>query len=184
MKKIIIFCLGLLVISSASRAQVESETLTIKAVKKGEEPKEVMDAVKKDFPVAIVSDLSMLPGKLYGERWSVVMDDKLDGNPPDMYLVTLKEGNDHYKAVYDKLGKIKSSKTVIKQTQLPKEVLNTIQNKYSDWTIVKDLEKITYKDGLTREAFHVEIQKDKMYRHLFLNSDGALIKDVPEKHSK
>jgi hypothetical protein len=184
MKKITMFCLGLLVISSASHAQIESETLTVKAVKKGAEPKEVMDAVKKDFPVAIVSNLSMLPGKLYGERWSVVMDDKLDGNPPDMYLVTLKEGNDHYKAVYDKAGKIKSSKIVIKQTQLPKDVLNTIQNKYSDWTIVKDLEKITYKDGLTREAFHVEIQKDKMYRHLFLSADGTLIKDVLERHSK
>jgi len=47
-------------------AQMNSETLTLRPVKKGEEPKEVMNAIRKDFPKAIVSDLNFLPAKLYG----------------------------------------------------------------------------------------------------------------------
>jgi hypothetical protein len=181
MKKLIFFCLSLLVITAA---QAQTETLTLRAVKKGEEPKEVMDAIKQDFPNAIVRDLSMLPGKLYGERWSLSFDDRLDGALPDFYLVNLKEGSETYKAVYDKAGNIKSSKFIINQAQLPKEVTSTIAAKYPDWTIIRDREKITYNEGTVKDAIHVEIQKDKMYRSLFLDNNGKLLKDALLRRSK
>jgi hypothetical protein len=181
MKKIIFFCLSLLAITAA---QAQTETLTVKAVKKGEAPKEVMDAIKQDFPKAIVGDLNMLPSKLYGEQWSIVLDDQSDGPSFDVYQVSLKEAGETYKAVYDKDGNLKSSKTVINQAQLPTEVTSTIAAKYPDWTIIKDREKITYHGGTLREAIHVQIQKDKMYRSLFLDSDGNLLKDVILRRSK
>lgn len=165
-------------------AQVKTETLTLKPVKKGEEPKEVMDGIKQDFPKAIVGDLSMLPAKLYGEQWSASLQNNLDGTTPDFYHVSMKEGNEHYKAVYNKSGKLISSKTVVKNTQLPKEITATIAKKYPDWTIVFDSEKITYKRGKIKEATSVEIQKEKMYRLLFMDSGGTLIKDVLLKSSK
>jgi hypothetical protein len=183
MKKIFFSCLILLAGTAFAQAQSESETLTIRAVKKGEEPKKVMDAIKQDFPKAIVQDLSMLPAKLYGENWSVVLDDKLDGATPDLYLVDLKETNQLYKAVYDKDGKIKSSKLIIKQAQLPKDVTSTISKKYPDWTIIKDLEKITNREGKIKEVYHVGIAKNKMHRSLFLDTGGKLIKDVPRRIS-
>ena len=181
MKKIIFFCLSLLAITAA---QAQTETLTLKAVKKGEEPKEVMDAIKQDFPKAIVRDLNILPGKLYGEHWSLSLDDKLDGSSPDFYVVSLKEDNETYKAVYDNAGNIKSSKFVIKQAQLPKEITSAISAKYPDWTIVRDQEKITYNEGTVKDAIHVEIQKDNMYRSLFFDSSGKLLKDALLKRSK
>ena len=183
MKKIFFFCLVLLAGMTFAQAQIASETLTIKAVKKGEEPKKVMDAVKKDFPKAIVTDLAILPAKLYGELWSVSLNDNLNGTTPDLYQVNLKETNEVYKAVYDKDGNIKSSKLVIKQAQLPKEVTSTIAIKYPDWTIIKDLEKITNKEGKVKEVYHVGIQKDKKHRSLFLDTGGKLIKDVPRRIS-
>jgi hypothetical protein len=181
MKKIIFFCLILLAGTAVAQAQIAHETLTIKAVKKGEEPKKVMDAIKQDFPKAIVTDLSILPAKLYGENWSVSLKDNLDGETPDLYLVNLKETNEVYKAVYDKDGKIKSSKLVIKKAQLPKDVTSTIAKKYPDWTVVKDLEKITNREGKIKEVYHVGIQKNKMHRSLFLDTSGKLIKDVQRK---
>lgn len=181
MKTIIFFCLSLLAITAA---QAQSETLTLKAVKKGEEPKEVMDAIKQDFPKAIVRNLNILPGKLYGERWSLSFDDKLDGVTPDFYLVNLREDNETYKAVYDKDGKLKSSRFIINQAQLPKEITSAIAAKYPDWTIIRDREKITYNEGIVKEAVHVEIQKDKMYRSLFLDSSGKLLKDALMRRSR
>ncbi|HKZ38139.1 MAG TPA: hypothetical protein VJ184_10830 [Chryseolinea sp.] len=183
MKKIFFFCFILLAGMKFAQAQNQSETLTIKAVKKGEEPEKVMDAIKADFPKAIVTDLSILPAKLYGEYWSVSLNDNLGGKTPDLYLVNLKETNEVYKAVYDKDGKIKSSKLIIKQAQLPADVTSTIAIKYPDWTIIKDLEKITNKEGKIKEVYHVGIEKNKMHRSLFLDSGGKLIKDVPRKSS-
>lgn len=184
MKKSILFSLFLLAGITVANAQIESETVTVKAVKKGEEPKVVMDAIKQDFPKTIVHDLTILPGKLYGEQWSVSVNDKLEGAAPDNYLVTLKEKNETFRAVYDKTGQLRSSKRTIKQTELPSEVASTITTKYPDWTVVTDSEKITYKDGKTKEAYKVEIQKDKMRRNLFLNNSGTLIKDIPLRHIK
>jgi hypothetical protein len=153
-------------------------TLTLTAVKKGEGPKEVMDAIKKDLPKAIVGDLDFLPAKLYGENWSVNLEDNLDGAQPDTYHVTLKEANQRYEAVYDKSGNILSSKSVIDKAKLPNELAATVSNKYPGWKIIKSREKITAKAGVVKGAYHVEIKKDKMYRSLFLDTSGKMIRDV------
>ena len=58
MKKFIVTCLCF--IAGIAIAYAQTETLTLKAAKKGEEPKEVMDAVKQDFPKAIVGNLNFL----------------------------------------------------------------------------------------------------------------------------
>ncbi len=181
MKTIFFSCLFLLAGIAFAQAQIASETLTIKPVKKGEEPKEVMEAIKQDFPKAIVQNLSILPAKLYGEYWSVYRDDNLSGKTPAFYVVYLKETNELYRALYDKHGNIKSSKFIIKQAQLPKEVTSTVAKKYPDWKIINDLEKITSKDGKTKEVYHVGIEKNKMHRSLFLDNSGKLIKDVPRR---
>jgi hypothetical protein len=171
-------------VAGSAMAQLGYETLTVKAVKKGEEPKAVMDAIKQDFPKAIVGDLSFLPAKLYGEQWSIDLKEDLDRSNPDLYLVSLKEANDSYKAVYDKSGKVLSSKTTIKQTQLPTEVTKAISAKYPDWKIVNDREKITYKKNYLKEVYHVQIQENNMNRSLFLDNSGKLIKDKLMERSR
>lgn len=162
----------------AAQAQTDSETLMLTRVKKGEEPSAVMAAIKQDFPKAIVGDLNILPAKLYGERWSVNVDDQLNGATPDLYMVNMKEKGEQYKAVYDKKGNLMSSKTVVNKAALPSEVSATIHQKYPDWTIVNDREKITTKQGAVREIFHVEIHKNKQHRNLFVNPDGTMVKDA------
>jgi hypothetical protein len=180
MKKSIVVCMCF--IAGIAMAQVQTETLTLKAVKKGEEPKGVMDAIKKDFPKAIVSDLAILPGKLYGEQWSVDFKDDLNGATPELYRVNLKEGSESYQAVYDKSGKMLSSKTIIKEAQLPAGVTKTISAKYPDWKVANDREKITYKKGALKEVYHVQIHQNNTYRSLFLDGSGRLIKNKLIQH--
>ena len=182
MKKLFLFFMCFMI--GMVMAQAQSETLTVKAVKKGEEPKEVMDAIKQDFPKAIVGDLSVLPAKLYGEQWSVNLQDNMNGATPAFYHVSIKDGNEIFKAVYDKSGKMISSKTVIKNEELPKEITATIAAKYPGWSIIYDSEKITYKEGKVKEVISAQIKKDTMYRLLFIDSGGTLIKDVLLKSSK
>ncbi len=175
MKKLILIILCSL--SGIVLAQAQSETLVLKHVKKGEEPKAVMEAVKRDFPKAIVGDLSFLPAKLYGEYWSTSYENNLDGNSPDFYKVNLKEKDGSYEAVYDKSGNVIFSLTLIKEAQLPKEITKALATKYPGWKIVNDQEKITYRKGAAKEAFRVQIQESNMNRSLLLSANGKVLKD-------
>ena len=163
-------------------AQMQTVSMTLTPVKKGEEPKEVMDAIKKDFPKAIVGDLSFLPAKLYGEEWSVAFRDNLDGNAV-FYHVTLKEGKELYRAVYDKKGKLVSSKFVIPEAQLPAKVSMAINEKYPQWAVVDNVERIVYKNNELSEVFHIRIQQDDEFRTLFITNAGKILKDKSIAHS-
>lgn len=68
-KKKMILAIWLACVAPGVTAQ--QKTLTVTKVKKGEEPKVVLDAIKTDFPDFIAKDLSFLPAKLYGEEWNV-----------------------------------------------------------------------------------------------------------------
>lgn len=183
MKKLTLF-LVCAVVGGAAYAQNQTEMFTAKAVKKGEEPQAVVDAINQDFPKAIVGDLNVIPAKLYGEKWAVNFDDRSNGTPAEYYHVSLKEGKSQYSAYYNKDGKLISSKTYLSNAQLPSEVTSAINSKYADWTIVKDSEKMAYRDGKVKEAYHVEIQRDKKHRNLLIDNSGKVLKDTPQGHSK
>ena len=164
-------------------AQAQTEFLTLKPVKKGEEPSAVMNSIKQDFPKGVASDLSILPSKMYGEQWSADFKEDLNGAVPNLYQVTIKEGNEMFRAAYDKSGKMLSSKTIIEKAKLPIEVTNAVSTKYPLWKIVNDREKITYTKGSLKEVYHVEINQDKMYRNLFIDNTGQVIKDEQRRHA-
>ena len=157
-------------------AQAQSETLTLKAVKKGQEPKEVMDGIKQDFPQAIVGDLNFLPSLMYGEHWSADLKNDLNGAAIDYYQVSLKEKNESFTAAYDKTGKLLSSKTMIKNGKLPAQITSAINSKYPSWKVTGDSEKIIYKNGVLKESYRVQINEAKMYRSLFFDGIGKLLK--------
>jgi hypothetical protein len=182
MKKSIVTCMCF--VAAMVMAQAQTEVLTLEAVKKGAEPKEVMDAIKQDFPKAIVGDLNFLPSLMYGEHWSADLKDNLNGAAPNHYQVSLREKNERFTAAYDKNGKLLSTKTIIKDGALPSEITKTIVSKYPTWKIVNDREKIIYKNGVLKEAYRIQISEDKMHRILFFDGSGKLIKDVLLRSSK
>jgi hypothetical protein len=155
MKKLLL--ITVCAIASLGIARAQTETLTLVAVKKGEEPKAVMDAVNKDFPKAIVNDISVLPAKLYGEHWSVNTVNDPNGANVDYYEVSINESNEVSRAVYDKSGKLLSSMAIIKDTQLPPKIVSAINKKYAGWKVVNDREKINYKNNKLKEVYKVEI---------------------------
>ncbi len=112
MKKSII-ALWLLCLAPGVMAQ-QQEKLTLTKVKKGDEPKAVVDAVNKDFPGALTRELSFLPPKLYGEEWFVdLTSDQLDHADFYQVHVKVKQDNADYTAVYDGNGKLLSSRQLL-----------------------------------------------------------------------
>lgn len=174
MKKLILLFVYLIAGHVITHGQ--TKILNLKAVRKGEEPKEVMDAIQQHFPKAIVEDLRILPAKLYGEHWLVDIEDYSKGTTPEFFLVNLKDKNEHFKAVYDPSGKLLSSKTTILESKLPVKVTSAIASQYPGWMIVNTIEKITTKESIFKEAYHVEIQKGQLFKTLFFDNNGNTIR--------
>ena len=161
---------GLIIMSVAAIAQ--EKKLTITHVNKGEEPAAVMDALKKDFPGFIVDDLSFLPGKLYGDEWNIQMSG--DGDMESTYYnVRVKEGNRSFTGVYDKNGKLLSSKQMVDYAMLPKPVQDATRQ-YADWHVDHAHEYIKYNAKKSSDVYRVKIQKGGQHKFLFIDPTGKI----------
>ncbi|HEY9004897.1 MAG TPA: hypothetical protein VIM75_02125 [Ohtaekwangia sp.] len=179
MKKLISLMLGLCLITMAW-AQVEEETVRITPVKKGDEPKAVMDAIHTDFPNALSTNLNFLPLKLYGEQWNVQTDGTAPASGSAFYQVNVREQNQSFKAVYDKNGKLQHSKVMIKQAELPEAVVAAISKAHPGYKIVRDVEKITSdRAGNVNVVYHVTIRKEHNLSHgIFVDPTGKILRDI------
>lgn len=159
-----------------------TETVVITPVKKGEEPQAVMNAIRTDFPQAIVTELGFLPAVLSGEQWNVRTDGVAAKNADTQYYqVNIREGNDRYKALYDKEGKLQASKQIIKHAELPQAVINAVATAHPDYKIINDREKITSDaTGKLNVVYHVTIQKKEhgILRGMFIDPAGKIIREV------
>ena len=181
MKTTFVFMLGLcLAIGACAQS---TETVTITPVKKGEEPKAVMNAIRNDFPQAIVTELGFLPTVLYGEQWNVRTDGVAAAKNADtqFYQVNIREGSDNYKALYDKDGNLHFSKRIIKHAELPQAVIDAVAAAHPDYKIINDREKITSDaDGKLNIVYHVTIQKKEhgILRGMFIDPTGKVIREI------
>jgi hypothetical protein len=181
MKTTFVFMLGLC-LAIGAWAQ-STETVTITPVKKGEEPQAVMNAIRNDFPQAIVTELGFLPTVLYGEQWNVRTDGVAAAKNADtqFYQVNIREGSDNYKALYDKDGNLHFSKRIIKHAELPQAVIDAVAAAHPDYKIINDREKITSDaDGKLNIVYHVTIQKKEhgILRGMFIDPTGKVIREI------
>lgn len=150
----------------------QEKKITIKHVEKGQEPAAVMEALKKDFPGFIVDDLSFLPGKLYGDEWNVQVSG--DGEMESTYYnVRVKEGNRTFTGVYDKNGKLLSSKQLMDYATLPKPVQDAV-SKYADWHVDHAHEYIKYNSRKSTDVYRVKLQKGGAHKFLFIDPTGKI----------
>jgi hypothetical protein len=150
----------------------QEQRLQIQKVKKGEEPPAVMDAVRAQFPDAIVNQLSYLPYKLYGEEWNV----RTEGVPLDdisLFRVHLKQGEKEFTGVYDKNGKMLSSETFVDFAALPADVQSSLK-KFKDWHVDHAHEYIQYNGKKTSDTYRVKLQKGAEHKIIFMDPQGNI----------
>lgn len=112
----------------------EVETVSLKHVKKGEEPQQVMTALNKDFPQPVVQDVSKMSALAYGQQWSLNENDASSDDCNAVYYeVNAKRKNMSYTAVHDKNGKLDSYREIIQQTALPMPLLRTLSTQHAAW---------------------------------------------------
>ena len=176
MKKLAVFMM-LLVLSFTSRAQVAQEVV-FKPVKPGEEPKAVLDSIKKEFPDPVIRTFSLLPGKTYGEQWNVHRSRIEVVNNPDYYEVDIKTPKGYQTQVYDKDGNLLRVKQVIKDVDLPEVVQNAIATEFPGWTILEEQERISSAEKYTLE-YKVKLKKGLLRKTVFVDPAGNIEKELP-----
>jgi hypothetical protein len=172
MKKIIlVIWLACWVLGTAA----QEKKAVITPVKKGEEPQAVMDALKKDFPNTMVENLSFLPRKLYGEEWNIFIEGDENADP-SFFEVRVKKENEFYTAVYNKSGKLLSSKHIIQNAALPKEVLETVK-KFAGWHMDKVQEIIEYRNNDLTNVYKIKLQQGMKHKNVFINAKGEIVNE-------
>lgn len=158
-------------------AQTEIADLT--PIKKGEEPKAVLNTLKQDFPGVTASEFNFISHVLYGQKWSEKVSGELVG---DMKLVqvNVRDKNGNYEILFDKDGKVLKIKDFIKNAELPPAVMKSIRGKYPSFKLLTDSEKISAgRDRKAQVVYRAEIQSapNGKKRNLFLDNSGKLLRD-------
>lgn len=178
MKRVsIAFLVACLAFGYVQAQSTQSQEIAMKSLKKGEEPKEVLDALKKDFPGGAVQGMSVIPLSLYGKEWSVSERNKIDDKSSiSFYQVDGKGKSGNFSAVYDKNGKLMSYKEVIKEAELPASIRSTLGNQFAGWQVTGDREKVKYNHGNIKIAYRVNLKKDKEHKHVFFDETGKIMR--------
>ncbi len=173
MKKLLTSVAMTLAIVTTIHAQ--SAQVKIK-VKEAEIPVSVVESFKKDFAGGQAQEWDIVPAAIVGEEYVVTGYDNLDGEKPTSYAVILKGTNTRGEALYDKNGKLKYSKEVIKDTALPVAIRNAVMEKYPGFAFIKDQE--TIKEGRSNFIhYRVVISKDKEKKALAVNENGKILRE-------
>ena len=173
MKKI----LSLVAMTFAIMTTIHAQSAQVKIkVKEAEIPVSVVESFKKDFRGGQAEEWDIVPAAIVGEEYVVSGFDNLDGEKPTSYAVIIKGTNTRAEAVYDKNGKLKYSKEVIKDTALPVAIRNAVTKKYPGFALISDQE--TIKEGRSNFIhYRIIIEKGKEKKALAVNESGKILRE-------
>jgi len=92
----------------------------------------------------------------------------------DTYFVSFFIPEGKILAVYDNDGMLLRTVEKFKDIKLPKDVRNSVFNKYPGWTITKDVYKVNYHNtkGVTKEEFEIKLKNDDKTIRTKVDIDG------------
>ena len=92
----------------------------------------------------------------------------------DTYFVSFFIPEGKILAVYDNDGMLLRTVEKFKDIKLPKDVRNSVFNKYPGWTITKDIYKVSYhhEKGVTKEQFEIKLKNDDKTIRTKVDIDG------------
>jgi hypothetical protein len=145
-------------------------------VKEAEIPISVVESFKKDYRGGQAEEWAIVPAAIVGEEYVVSGYDNLDGEKPTSYAVTIRGTNMRTEALYDRNGKLKYSKEVIKDAALPVAIRNAVVAKYPGFALIKDQE--TIKEGRSNFIhYRVIIEKGKERKAIAVNAGGKILRE-------
>lgn len=134
-------------------------------------PQAVVDAIQTDFPTWDINKT----------KWYAYSQDMSEWAPADdgiqYYAVDANGENFKVRAIYTSKGKLRYSKTTIKNSALPHTILNKIKTdeEYKGWTITGTQEVIRdFKED--KKTFKVSIEKDGKKKTVYFDRMGNKVK--------
>lgn len=166
-------------ISSVTLMAQEDE-IKLQKVKADKVPAAVVTAVEEDYPGVSITEYTIVPAPVYQEEWEVTetKNELSDNAEIDRYMIDVYGKSGRIMAVYDADGNLLKVKGVIKDTELPKSIVDFIYAEYSGYEILMDKEVLkTTQDGII-DHYKVKIKKDKYVKILWFNEKGELLKEI------
>ena len=94
----------------------------------------------------------------------------------EVYQVIFSQTNGSIIATYDATGHVLSTLERFKDVTPPQPVRNSIQKKYPDWTIHKDLYRVTYYHGKgATKVYQLQMRKNNSKKNLKIDSEGRIL---------
>lgn len=143
-----------------------------KEIKKEQVPTAIINALQIDFPTWNIENTKWYADNQEVQEWAPLIDEKVN-----RYIVEASGQNYKIHAVYNNRGKLRYSRTIIKDTALPRPILTRLASdeEYKEWTLTGNQEVIrNFKEDT--QVFKVYLEKDgekKMYR---FNRQGERVK--------
>ncbi len=178
MKKLfLIIALG--VLSLTCSAQVEK--LVLKPAKSSEVSNSfVLDSIKRALPGPIGQALSVLASDNSGKAWSVSFSPaSSESFQPTYYQVFLKSNDGKKTMVYDKDGNLVRVRQVLKNTEVPERVINTLNTRYKDWTLIDKEERHVNSTDKISIDYKVILKKGILKKAVLLDPDGDVKLAIP-----
>lgn len=163
---ITVVCFAVLYIGFADKASAQR-----KEIKKEQVPTAIINAIQIDFPA-----WNMENTKWYADNQEVKEWAPLDENV-NRYIVEASGKNYKIHAVYNNKGKLRYSKTTIKDSALPRPILNRLASdeEYKGWALTGSQEVIRdFKEDT--QVFKVYLEKDGDTKTFRFNRQGERVK--------
>lgn len=165
--------LGILLGFMAFLLIAEPVTAQKQQLTKEDIPEPVIAAIQTDFPAWDMNKTQWFGYNRETGKWAPVEDGMMH------YVVEARGENYETRAVYNEMGKLRHSKTVIKDVRLPKAIQDKLASQeYAGWTLTGNQEVIrNFRED--RKYFKVNLQKDGKKKTVYFNRSGEKAKRFP-----
>jgi hypothetical protein len=177
MKKLfLIMALG--VISFSCSAQVEK--LVLKPAKSSVVSNSFeLDSIKRVLPGPIGRTLSVVTAHQDVKAWDLSVNPASDSFQPTYYQVFLKSRDGKKTMVYDKDGNLLRVRQVLKNADVPERVINTLNTRYKDWTLVDKEERQVNSLQKMDVDYKVILKKGLFKKAVLLDPNGEVKLAIP-----
>jgi hypothetical protein len=139
---------------------------------------EVNVSVNYKYLDAVNSDQTAVPVKVLTEKL-LNYETKADlyEDEYDTYRVSFYIPEGKIVAAYDKDGKILRTIEKYKNVRLPKEVLESVAEKYPKWAVIEDVYEVKYHcdKGFTKKQYKIKLQNEDKIVNIKTDASGNFI---------
>ncbi|SHJ04785.1 hypothetical protein SAMN04487911_11023 [Arenibacter nanhaiticus] len=108
-------------------------------------------------------------------RYDVTQDPNFNGDY-EAYEVIFSQTNGRIIATYDQDGKVISTFEKFKNVTPPESVRNSIYELYPNWTIHKDIYRVTYFQGEdVKKIYQLQVRKDNQKKNIKVDTKGNIL---------